>query len=56
MPFCHRVDQLLITAVLLQTLLDFRVRGAGTLKIALVHHHDVSKIEHYDFCSCNRLP
>ena len=49
MPFCHRIDQSLITPVLLQALFDFRVRGARALKIAFVHHHNVGKIEHHDF-------
>ncbi len=34
--------------VLLETLLDFRVRGARALEVALVHHHDVGEIEHDD--------
>ena len=48
MAFCHRVDELLVTTVLFETLFDFRVRRAGALKIALVHHHDVGQIKHRD--------
>ena len=42
MPFCHRIDQPLITPVLLQALFDLRVRGARALKIAFVHHYNLS--------------
>ena len=49
MPFCHCVNQPLITPVLFQALFDFRVRSSGTLKIAFVHHYDIGKIQHHDF-------
>jgi hypothetical protein len=48
MPFCDRINELLIAPVLFETLFDFGVRGAGSLKIALVHHHNVREIEHDD--------
>ena len=48
MAFCHSVNQLLRLAVLFETLLDFRVRGASALKIALVHDHDVGQIKHHN--------
>ena len=49
MPFRNGIDQPLITAVLLQTLLDFDVRRSSALEIAFVHHDDVREIEHHDF-------
>ena len=49
MPFCHCVNQLLITPVLFQPLFDFRMRSPGALEVALVYHYDVGKIEHDDF-------
>ena len=49
MAFSHGIDQLLVTAVLLETLFDFCVRRARTLKIAFVHHDDISEIKHHDF-------
>ena len=48
MPFCDGVDEPLRAPILFQTLFDLRVRGAGALEIALVHHHDVGEIEHDD--------
>src|SRR5437867_11529497 len=44
----NRIDQLLVVAVLFEALFDFRMRRACTLQIALVHHHNVSEIEHDD--------
>ena len=49
MPFCHCVNQPLITPVLFQALFDFRVGSSGTLKIAFVHDYDIGKIQHHDF-------
>ena len=48
MPFCNRVDQLLVAAVLFQALFDLGMRRAGALEIAFVHHHNVGEIEHND--------
>ena len=48
MPFCNGIDELLVSPVLIETLLDFRVRSARSLEIAFVHHYDVSQIEHHD--------
>ena len=48
MPFCNRIDEVLASLVLLETLLDFSVRGACALEIALVHDYDVGQIEHND--------
>ena len=48
MPFCNGIDELLVSAVLFEALLNFRMRGARSLKIALVHYHDIRQIEHHD--------
>jgi reverse gyrase len=57
-PFCNGIDQLLVSCacakatadrpVLFETLLDFRVRSARPLEIALVHHDNVGEVEHDD--------
>jgi hypothetical protein len=57
-PFCNGIDQLLVSPacakatagrpVLFETLLDFRMRSARALEIALVDHHNVSQVEHHD--------
>jgi hypothetical protein len=48
MPFCDRINELLIASVLFETFFDFGVGGAGALEIALVHDHNVGEIEHDD--------
>ena len=41
---------------LLEALFDLGVRGARALKITLVHHHDVSQIEHDDLLQLQPAP
>ena len=56
MPFCHCVNQPLITPVLFQALFNFRVRSSGALKIAFIHHYDIGKIQHHDFLELQPAP
>ena len=48
MPLGHSIDQPLGPPILLEPLLDFRVCGPGSLKIAFIHNDDVGQIEHHN--------
>src|SRR5437588_10820782 len=49
MTFRDGVDEPLATAILLEALLDFRVRSAGAMPVTLVHDNHVGEVEHDDF-------
>jgi hypothetical protein len=48
-PFRNGTNKVLVPPILFETLLDFCVGCASTLKIAFVHHHDLGQIKHHDF-------